>query len=143
METMMNDARSHSQTEMSPRAKLLAYALETASEYEGWEGELLTARQVTERHGISANELRLYRQKNQVISFPFGMQKRKYPAAQFVGQAPTPGLDQLIPIVGSQGETWRWLLESCTDLDEDRPLNRLQCNDVENVLAAARRQYEI
>jgi hypothetical protein len=129
--------------ELTPREKLLAYALETADKYQGWEGELITAAEVVHRFGIPADKLEEIRQTRQVIAFPFGSDEVRFPALQFEKGGVVPALNELIPIIGSQGECWRWLLECCTTFGEITPLDFLKQGRVDEVLAEAHMQYDI
>jgi hypothetical protein len=124
-------------------AELMAYVEECAEATQGWEGELLEADEVNQRHGISAERLDILRCESNAIAFPKADGGYLYPNAQFVDGFVVAGIDHVADIVKINGERWLFLTQRSPYLDGDVPLDRLKRGDLAAVLHAAHMQYDL
>jgi hypothetical protein len=130
------------QEPLTPRERLMAYARRTIEENRGWEGELISGGEVQLRLGLAPDALTAMRSANSIIAFRRGDGDFSYPSEQLDGRHVVPAVAELIDIIGSIGETWNWLTQSCLDFDDARPIDMLKSRQIAAVIAAARRQYD-
>jgi hypothetical protein len=128
---------------LSPREKLMVYARQTIAETRGWEGELISADEVMCRFNITPELFHAMQDTRHVIAFKGAQGAAIFPAEQFVDGGVVPALDQLAAIIGPPGACWHWLVEECTALDEQRPIDALKQGRIAAVIDAAHYQYDI
>jgi hypothetical protein len=127
--------------------ELMEYAAQTMKSNEGCEGELLDADTVAQRHAIAPTQLVQLREEDRVAAFPSDASGLLYPAKQFVGNDVIPGIECVRPIIKFEGELWLWLTQPSPYLaayyrDGGVPLDALKMDRIEEVIAAAHRQYD-
>jgi hypothetical protein len=123
--------------------ELMAYIEECAEATKGWEGELLEADEVYQRHGINAEQLDALRGEGKAMAFPKSAGGYVYSAAQFVDGNVVAGIDHVAKVVQINAECWLWLTQRSANLDGDVPLDRLKHGDLAAVLEAAHMQYDL
>ncbi|MFD1767087.1 hypothetical protein ACFSAG_09545 [Sphingorhabdus buctiana] len=123
--------------------ELMAYIEECAEATKGWEGELLEDDEVSQRYGISAEQLDALRGEGKAMAFPKSAGGYVYPAAQFVDCNVVAGIDHVAEVVQINGECWLFLTQRSPYLDGDVPLDRLKRGDLAAVVEAAHMQYDL
>jgi hypothetical protein len=107
-------------------------------------GELLHTDKLTQRFGMSTQQLNNWRRNGQVICFGLSRRKRRYPVEQFMLNGTViPGIECLRPIICSDGEMMLFLRNRCPSLSGKRPIDLLKRGQIDEVLAAATRQYDV
>jgi hypothetical protein len=126
------------------RKALYLYAAECAAKNPNWVGEMVNSDQAIERFGVTGQQLNVWRRNKQIVYFGVSRKRRRFPAEHFCnGGTIIPGIDRLVSIIGTQGETWSFLTQQSASLNGLRPIDVLREGEIERVVATAERNYDV
>jgi len=102
--------------------------------------EMLSSTEMARRLGLKVRQsVNLRNERQELIGFELGRRGLQFPAAQLDEDGrPLPGISQVRKLFPDGYSAWRWLTASQSALDDDTPLERLQCGNLDAVLDAAR-----
>jgi hypothetical protein len=103
-------------------------------------GGTLSSEEVAETLGLSRQAVDKRRRTDKLLALAFGRRGYRYPACQFVDGNVLTGLDRVLAELGDDDGWSRlaFLVSRRSDLDDESPLSRLEQNDIERVVQAAR-----
>lgn len=92
--------------------------------------------------GVARATLDNWRRANQVLAFSKGVRNFVFPMAQFEGARPVEGLARLRTQFRNDEEAWDWLVTRNRMTGGKPPLERLRGGFVDEVVGAARGQFD-
>lgn len=99
--------------------------------------ELLGVGEVADRLGLGRSTIDNWRRSRKVVAFSHGVRNFVFPAAQFEGARPLPGLDRIRDALGTPEAAWEWLVSANTVTGGEQPLKWLRGGRVDEVVRAA------
>jgi hypothetical protein len=107
-------------------------------------GELISSQHAITRFGVTNQQLNAWRRNNQLIFFGLSRKNRRFPSEQFCqGGNIVPGIDQLVPVIGTGGKAWLFLIQPLRALNDERPLDLLKDGKIKRVIRAAERYFDV
>jgi hypothetical protein len=105
---------------------------------EAWaDSDLLGPEAAAVQLGVSRSTLHNWRRDGRVIALRKGLRNHVFPARQFAGSAPLPGIADVLATMRDPDEAWEWLITPNAHTEGDAPLALLERGQVEAVRRAA------
>jgi hypothetical protein len=120
------------------RRRLAGYA--TPIRLEDWAGPVAGPTEIEKMFGIKRSTLHDWQKRGAVIGLLRGQRKHVFPLAQFVDGRPVEGMSQITSIISNPRVVWQWLIGSKPSIGGP-PLDRLKAGEIDQVLAAAARDF--
>ena len=120
------------------RRNLAAFAVPVR--LEDWAGPVAGPGDIEKRFGTKRSTLHAWRKSGAVIGLLKGERKHVFPLAQFVDGRPVEGMPQVTKTIRNSRAAWQWLIQTKPGLG-GTPLDRLKAGRLDEVLAAAERDF--
>ncbi|MET0528339.1 MAG: hypothetical protein ABW003_08335 [Microvirga sp.] len=118
--------------------RLAAYA--TPARIEDWAGPVAGPAEIEKAFGTKRSTLHDWQKRGAVIGLLKGERKHVFPLAQFVDGRPVRGMSEVTRIIGNPRAAWQWLIQPKPSIG-GAPLDRLKAGKIDEVLAAAGRDF--
>lgn len=105
-----------------------------------WAGPVAGPTFLEKNFAIARSTLHRWQRRNEVVALRTGGRKHVFPLAQFVDGRPASGIDRVLAIFAGARPAWLWLSRPCAALGGEMPVDVLKAEQVERVVAAARRE---
>jgi hypothetical protein len=120
-------------------ARIANYA--TPQRIEDWAGPVAGPSELERLFSIKRSTLHDWQQRGAVVGLLKGERKHVFPLEQFVDGRPVPGMARVTQTIANPRVAWQWLVRSHPTGDRSAPLARLKAGRVEEVVAAAERDF--
>lgn len=121
------------------RRRLSEYA--TKGPIEEWAGPVAGSSLLSEC-GIARSTLHDWQKRGEVVALLVGARKHAYPLEQFVDGRPVEGLARVVAVAPSPRSAWLWLVQPSPLLGNQRPIDLLKRDRIDDVVEAARTIYQ-
>lgn len=108
---------------------------------ESWAGPVAGAGEIEAELGIPRSTLNEWHRRGSVVGLLRGERKRVYPLEQFVDARPLKGIAAIVRMAPDARAAWLWLRQPHGSLDMQIPLHELGKGRIEQVVAAAERDF--
>lgn len=108
---------------------------------EDWAGRVADAAHLASDFARSPGDVERWAAQGLLISFDVLNQGPAYPLEQFTENRPTPGIADVLDLIGDPKVAWLWLRTPRPATEEPAPIVLLKGGKVERVLALARRDF--
>lgn len=127
-------------SEREGRRRLEAYAKPT--KLEDWAGPVAGPGEIERHYGIRRSTLHDWQKRGAIIGLLKGERKHVFPLAQFIDGRPIEGMAQIRKIIEDPRIAWLWLIRRHPGTGHQPPLARLKDGKIEEVVAAARHDFD-
>lgn len=121
------------------RRRLESYA--TPMKIEDWAGPVAGPGEIERIFGTRRSTLHDWQKRGAIIGLLKGERKHVFPLAQFMDGRPIEGMSQITKIIADARVAWLWLIQPHPETGRRPPLQRLKEGRVDEVAAAARRDF--
>lgn len=120
------------------RRRLAAYA--APGRLEDWAGPVAGPSDIEKMFGTKRSTLHDWQKRGAVVGLLKGERKHVFPLAQFVDGRPVEGMVEVTSVIRNTRAAWQWLIQPKPSIG-GAPLDRLKAGHVDEVVAAAERDF--
>jgi len=121
------------------RQRVAAYAKPVR--LEDWAGPVAGPAEIERDFGTRRSTLHDWQKRGAVIGLLKGERKHVYPLAQFIDGRPIEGMTRITKIIANPRAAWLWLMSPHPTGDKTPLLERLKQGRIDEVVAAAERDF--